>query len=568
MLRQMNVQMARRTLRSLIAESPPIPVLQILIVGPKQVGKSSAGNTILSDKVFPAGRSTAQCTERQGDVHKQRVIVVDTPGWHGRYCSSDTPWEVQQQITHSASLCAPIPNAVLVVVRSDESFTETDWLKVQEHLSLLGVWSWTRTIVLFTWGDKLGATPIEEHIERWPALQRLVDKCGNRYHVFDNSNKSGDIQVRELLSKIEETEVGNDTEHLLNSFMELQESTRKLNQSSRKTARQLKRARTANDLLRQAVEEKERMVEDKIRTAEKKDEQIEALKATMEKERETEERTNKDYDEEIGRRLVEAERENKQLKQVVMEKNRMILSLSETCAVKDDVIKAAKQSSEQEKKLLEETLKDRERETEALKKKFERKDKELEQMMMNHKIEAKELKETIEQLKGQNEDTKKALKATIKGIQRHYQKKETYRTNEMNTVHFNKDNQHRKTVTDLRLIEELDRQQTWAFTVPLSNCGDVKPSEFHLISSTDPESGVCSANKVWEVEADWTPSWLRAGGAALGAAVGALAGSSRVAAGLSTRSAVGAAAGALLGSLLVQEARPPRRKMESDSNSK
>ncbi|XP_070832453.1 GTPase IMAP family member 4-like [Chaetodon trifascialis] len=561
--------MARSSLRSLIGESPPIPVLQILIVGPKQVGKSSAGNIILSDKVFPAGHSTAQWTERQGDVHKQRVTVVDTPGWHGRYCSSDTPWEVQQQITHSASLCAPIPNAVLVVVRSDESFTETDWLKVQEHLSLLGVWVWTRTIVLFTWGDKLGATPIEEHVERWPALQLLVDKCGNRYHVFDNSNESGDIQVRELLSKIEETEVGNDTEHLLHSFMKLQESTRKLNQSSRKIARQLKRARTANDLLRQTVEEKERMVEDKIRTAEKKDEQIEALKTTMEKERETEERRNKDYDDEICRRLVEAERENKQLKQVIMEKNRMILSLSETCAVKDDVIKAAKQSSEQEKKLLEETLKEQERETEALKKKLERKNKELEQMMTNHKIEAKELKETIEQLKGENEDTMKALKATIKGMQRHYQKKETYRTNEMNTVHFDKDNQHRKTVTDLRLIEEFGQQQKWVFTAPLSNCGDtVKPGEYHLISSTDPESGVYSANKVWEVEADWTPSWLRAGGAALGAAAGALAGSSRVAAGLSTRSAVGAAAGALLGSLLVQGARPLRRKMESDANSK
>lgn len=471
-------------------ESSQMSVLRILIVGPKQVGKSSAGNTILGDKVFPAGCLTSQCTERQGGVHKQRVAVVDTPGWHGRYCSSDTPLEVQQQITHSASLCAPIPNAVLVVVRGDESFTETDRLKVEEHLSLLGVWVWTRTIVLFTWGDKLGVTPIEEHIERWPALQWLVDKCKNRYHVFDNSNKAGDNQVRELLAKIEETEVGNDTENLLHSFMKFQESNRKLDQSFKKTARQLKKARMSNDLLRQTAEEKERMVEDKIKNAEKKEEQIEALKAIIEKQGETEERKNKDSEEEIGRRLVDADRENNQLKQVVVEKNRMILILSERCAVKDDVIKATKQSGEREKELLQEIVKERERETAALKKMFEKKDKELDQMMKNHKIEVKELKETIEQLKGENEDTKKALKATITGMQRHYQKTEADRTNEVNTVHFSKNNHHRKTLTDLKSMEELGRPQKWAFTVPLNHRGDtVKPSEYDLISSTDPESG-------------------------------------------------------------------------------
>lgn len=450
-------------------------MLRVLIVGPKQVGKSSAGNTILGEEVFPAGHPTSQCTERQGEVHNKQVTVVEAPGWHGRYCSEDTPLEVQQQITHSASLCASIPHAVLVVVRSDETFTETDWLKAEEHLNLLGVWGWARVIVLFTWGDKLGVTPIEEHIERWPALQWLVDKCGNRYHVFDNTNKVGDSQVGELLAKIEETEVGNDTGHLLRSFMTLQESNRKLDQISKKKARQLKKARRDDELQRQTVEEKERLVEDMIKTAKEKDELIEALKAAGE-------RKNTDYEAEIGRRLVEAERENNQLKQVIVGKDRMITSLTERCAGKDDVIKATKQSSEVEKEVLEERVKERERETAAFKKKCEEKDNKLDQMMKNHKREAKELKETIEQLKRENEGTKKVLKATIEGMQRHYGNKETVETNNA----FNKGNQHRKTMTDPKSLEELGRQQKWAFTVPLGHHGDTdKPSEYNLISSTD-----------------------------------------------------------------------------------
>ncbi len=92
----------------------------------------------------------------------------------------------------------------------------------------------------------------------------------------------------------------------------------------------------------------------------------------------------------------------------------------------------------------------------------------------------------------------------------------------------------------------------------------INPVIFILILGPQGES----SNQVWQMEADWTPSWQKAAGAALGAAVGALAGSSHVAAGLNARSAVGAAAGALLGSLLVNEARFQQGQMDSDTNSK
>ncbi|XP_027147000.1 putative leucine-rich repeat-containing protein DDB_G0290503 [Larimichthys crocea] len=315
-----------------------------------------------------------------------------------------------------------------------------------------------------------------------------------------------------------------------------------------------------NDLLRQTFEDKE----DIIKTAEEKDEQIEALKATIGKVREKEERKNEDYKKEIVKRLVETERENNLLKQVIIEKDKMISSLTERCAVKNDVIKATKQSSEMEKEMLQERVKEQEIETAALKKRCEKKEQELEQMMMNHEKEAKELKERNGQLKRENEDIKKVLKATIDEMQKHYQE----RRNKINTVHFNPGNHHNKIMIDLNLLEEHGRQQKWAFTVPLSHhqhTVKAKADQKRLVvldNDIRRQEKREIANKVQQLEAGWIQSWFSVGGVVLGAAVGALAGSSRMATGLSTRSAVGAAAGALLGSLLVQGARPQQRKTE------
>lgn len=445
-------------------------------MGPKQVGKSSAISAILGEEVFSAGHSSFQYCKKQRNIAEKHVSVVDTPGWHGRYYSEDTPQDVQQLITHSASLCAPFPHAVLLVLRGDESFTETDRLKVQEHLSLLGVWAWARTIVLFTWGDKLGVTPIEQHIERWPALCWLVDKCGNRYHVFNNSNKASEFQVRELLAKIEETEVENNTGLLMHSVMKLQESNGRLNKSFKKTSRQLKKARMDNDDLRQTVEEV-------TKRAEEKEEQVKALKASAETERETEGRRNK-YFEEVFRRLVEAEGVNNRLQQVIIGKDRMVSRLSERNALKDVMIKALKQSSELERQALENRVKDDELEVEALKNKCKNKDKELHQMMMNHRREANELRAAIEQLKREKDEAKRFLRAAIKGTRWHCRKEETDGLKRTNCASIYRSIGPRKPITDLRTGEELWQQYKWIVTVPLwHEAGTLKPSKCDLCSS-------------------------------------------------------------------------------------
>ncbi|XP_062336318.1 uncharacterized protein LOC134035336 [Osmerus eperlanus] len=183
--------------------------LRIVLLGGRDEGKSSSGNTILGREEFDL-RTTAQCVKRQGEVAGRQVTVVDTPGWWRIYPVESTTELVKQEIVHSVSLCPPGPHTLLLVIKLDVSFTEEDRRSVEGHLQLLSERVWSHTIVLFTHGDCLGDTTIEQHIEtEGKALQWLVEKCGNRYHVLNNENRGDDSQVTELLDKTEEMVAAN-----------------------------------------------------------------------------------------------------------------------------------------------------------------------------------------------------------------------------------------------------------------------------------------------------------------------------------------------------------------------
>ncbi|XP_076015163.1 GTPase IMAP family member 8-like [Genypterus blacodes] len=508
-MRRMNMQKTRDALGSLVGEARPVSQLRILIVGPKQVGKSLVGDIILSENVFAAGLPTSLSTEKQADVSRWCLMVVDTPGWHGRYCTDDTPQEVQKQITHGASLCAPFPHAVLLVIRSDETFTETDRLNAEKHLSLIGHWAWARTMVLFSWGDRLGETPIEEHIQRWAALQWLVDKCGNRYHVFNNSDHAGGTQVEELLEKIEESEVGNDGEHLLRTIITQQESSREAEKSCRKMQRQIRKARMENDLQREAMEEKEKVVQDGIRSLTEKEEQIAALRQEIERGKEFIKEKVKEDDEKLMGRRFEFERENENLKRAMVEKNRTIEHLRDRCAQQEGLI--------MEKEKLE-------RETEAFSQRCEEKCQEVNQMKLHQRNEAEELRDAMEHLQRENKDAMRMLKTTLVGIQSHCQQRQTTQSgDEVQPAGV-------EATSDSSAVKEQKR------TSAVSNReeSDTKSEEPQLLQAE-------------ALQADWTLWWFSTGGAVLGAALGAVAGPAR---GAVRSAASGAVAGALLGSLM------------------
>lgn len=175
-----------------------------MLLGYGEAGKSSTGNTILGQQVF-GSRRTARCVQRHGEVGGQQVNIIDTPGWWKHLPIEQTPELNKDEITQSVSLSTSGPVAFILVVRVDCSFKEQERKAMEDHLRLLGATVWDHSIVLFTFGDLLGDRAIEQHIEyEGMALQWLVDRCGHRYHVFNNKARGESHQVRELLEKIQE----------------------------------------------------------------------------------------------------------------------------------------------------------------------------------------------------------------------------------------------------------------------------------------------------------------------------------------------------------------------------
>ncbi|XP_044216869.1 GTPase IMAP family member 8-like [Thunnus albacares] len=179
--------------------------IRLVLIGGRWAGKSLSGNTILRKERFECGRArTTQCEGRHEVVEGRKLTVVDVPGWSSSLSLTEIPEGEKQRFKLSASKCPPGPNAFLLVIPIDCAFSVEQRRTVEEHMKLLGQRVWRYTMVLFTCGDFLGEKTIVQHIEsEGDALKWLIERCNNRYHVFNNK-KSNSSQVTQLLEKIDE----------------------------------------------------------------------------------------------------------------------------------------------------------------------------------------------------------------------------------------------------------------------------------------------------------------------------------------------------------------------------
>lgn len=182
---------------------PDIQNMRIVLLGARYEGKSSSGNTILGRNAFDTSGSR-ECVKGEGEALNRHITLVVAPGWWRDNTLEQTNENDKQEIVLSVSLCPPGPHALLLVIKITSPFEPIYTQAMEEHLKLFGETVWNHIIILFTHGCKVEEITIEEYIkDEGEPLQMLLEKCGNRYHVFNNMEKNNN-QVIELLQKVEQ----------------------------------------------------------------------------------------------------------------------------------------------------------------------------------------------------------------------------------------------------------------------------------------------------------------------------------------------------------------------------
>ncbi|XP_013885989.1 GTPase IMAP family member 8 [Austrofundulus limnaeus] len=177
-------------------QKPNKPPLNLVLVGRKGSGKTSAAELILDQTDLPPASSPSECVKHEAEVCGRQVSVLQMPPLYRK-----PPEEVMEESFRCVSLCDPEGVHAFILVLPVGPLTDEDKGELQTIQDTFSPRVKDFIMILFTVDSDPADPAVVNFIKETKEIQELCQSCGGRYFVLNVKNKKQIPQLLETVDK-------------------------------------------------------------------------------------------------------------------------------------------------------------------------------------------------------------------------------------------------------------------------------------------------------------------------------------------------------------------------------